>query len=200
MSEQPARGRRTGQNMPPILGIKVAQLSSHMKTKKIIITALILFGLSIASVFASSTLAQETAPVPERNAQALPTPETQPAGEPADSGQFFAQPQNEVGAADLLVRTGTYLALIIGMIVLMGLISKHLLRNGCLAPHKNRKIKILDSAFVEQKKHVYLVKVLDRAYVLASGANGGLSLIDKFDDLSKLDAEPEPKKTEAKKK
>ena len=186
--------------MPPVIGIKVAQLSSHMKTKKIIILSLVIVGLSIASGFVRSTLAQETAPVPERNAQALPTPETQPAGEPADSGQFFAQPQAEVGAADLLVRTGMYLALIIGMIVLMGLVSKYLLRNGCLAPHKNRKIKILDSAFVEQKKHVYLVKVLDRAYVLTSGANGGLNLIDKFDAPSQLDAEPEPKKTEAKKK
>ncbi len=193
--------------MPPALGTEVAQSYLHMKTKKYILT--ILFCL-VCTVAASTAFGQEfpteantvkkvtktpkkETQVPVQNKQALPTPkQAQPVGEPgASTPSFYPQNENEVSAKDLMIRTFSYLALIIGLIFLMGFISKHLLRNGSLSTHKNKKIKVIDSAFIEQKKYVYLVKVMDKAYVMASGANGGLSLIDKIDDVSALNDDKE---------
>lgn len=189
------------------LGTEVAQTYPHMKTINYIVISLFFIGFAffINSAFAEEELTDnpknkinpKEKQVPVQHEQALPPQQAQPVREPAISNpDFFTQNENEVSAKDLLIKTITYLALIIGLILLMGFVSKHLLRNGSLSAHKHKKIKIIDSAFVEQKKYVYLVKVLDKAYVMASGANGGLTLIDKIDDLSALENE----KTDSKEK
>ncbi len=109
------------------------------------------------------------------DAETTSAPEVTEGGEADDSGGFLsyeeppAHPRRSF--ASLILRLVLSMAVILGLIYRGLMLVKLLARKAKVAPKSEKLIRIVDRAALDQKRAVYLIKVVDRLLVVGVGTN-----------------------------
>ncbi len=119
---------------------------------------------------------QQAAP---QNDSPAPASAAAPASTPSAPVSFAV---DEVPLSRLLVRTGLSLALVLGLIVGAGLLYRFAITRPVGPLGRTRLIQVLDRAYLDPKKHLFLVRAGTRRYLLASAPGSAITLIDRLDD------------------
>jgi len=103
-------------------------------------------------------------------------PEVTAADEANDSGGFLSYEEQTTTSpgrsfGSLMLRLVLSMAVILGLVYGGLMLVKMLMRKTRKAPKSEKLIRIVDRAVLDQKRAIYLVKVIDRLLVVGVGAN-----------------------------